>query len=189
MKPTLLPWILIPVVVAYLACWPFILVSCIDTVPGEEEVTTASSTLAPEEDSFVAAAERTMKRAADVDTYFYGDDHRNQFIRYRVLDLVYASLVICTNAFGNRIHKPSSMQRTNSYVIVHGGYWESVWNVDNALIDTLAPFLSSRGHVAVEVEYRRSDEVGGGWPGTNDDIVDALNMFASVQPKVWHNNS
>jgi acetyl esterase/lipase len=72
--------------------------------------------------------------------------------------------------------------QTNVYVIIHGGYWESVWNVDNALIDTMAPILAANGHLAVEIEYRRADE--GGYPGTNDDIVDALNTLIAQQPKV-----
>ncbi len=69
-------------------------------------------------------------------------------------------------------------------MVIHGGYWENVWNIDNALIHTLPPFLVQNGHYVCAVEYRRSEHVGGGWPGTNDDIVMALNTLHANQAKV-----
>lgn len=63
-------------------------------------------------------------------------------------------------------------------VVIHGGYWKNKFGLDdpygNAGTATLAPFFLSRGFSVVELEYRRRDHEGGGWPGTNDDIVLAL---------------
>ena len=46
------------------------------------------------------------------------------------------------------------------------------YNVDNAAIDSIAPFLVKRGYAACEVEYRRGSE--GGWPISNEDCLAAL---------------
>ena len=61
-------------------------------------------------------------------------------------------------------------------VIIHGGFWKQQYNIDGALIDTLAPFFASEGFVACELEYRRGrlDGGTGGWPITNEDINSAL---------------
>lgn len=61
-------------------------------------------------------------------------------------------------------------------VIIHGGFWKQQYNIDGALIDTLAPFFASNGYVACEIEYRRGrlDGGSGGWPVTNQDLNLAL---------------
>lgn len=63
-------------------------------------------------------------------------------------------------------------------VVIHGGYWKNKFGLDdpygNAGTASLAPFFRERGFAAVELEYRRRDHVGGGWPGTNQDILMAL---------------
>lgn len=63
-------------------------------------------------------------------------------------------------------------------VLIHGGYWKNKFGLDdeygNAGIITLAPFFSSKGYLPVELEFRRRDHEGGGWPGTNHDMLDAL---------------
>eukprot|EP01065_Artemidia_motanka_P031139 TRINITY_DN37365_c0_g1_i1.p1 TRINITY_DN37365_c0_g1~~TRINITY_DN37365_c0_g1_i1.p1 ORF type:complete len:264 (+),score=74.18 TRINITY_DN37365_c0_g1_i1:58-849(+) len=64
---------------------------------------------------------------------------------------------------------------------IHGGYWRKKYTIDNALFDTVAPDLAARGFVAVDVEYRRCGEAGGGWPGTNNDVLAALAMVPGLQ--------
>lgn len=59
-------------------------------------------------------------------------------------------------------------------ILVHGGYWKNKYTVDNAAMSTLPAALNAAGFAAVEVEYRRRDDEGGGWPGTCDDMVAAL---------------
>ena len=54
------------------------------------------------------------------------------------------------------------------------------YGIDNAAIDTLAPALAEDGWAVCEIEYRRVGEDGGGWPGTNDDILAALDSLNDV---------
>merc|ERR1719272_812533 len=59
-------------------------------------------------------------------------------------------------------------------VVLHGGFWKNKYNVDNAALDKFPAALKARGFITMEVEYRRRDHPGGGWPGTNDDAAAAL---------------
>lgn len=69
-------------------------------------------------------------------------------------------------------------------MILHGGYWKNRYGLDdeygNAGTISLAPFFVKCGFAAVEVEYRRRDHEGGGWPGTNEDILDAMRLLAEL---------
>jgi acetyl esterase/lipase len=60
-------------------------------------------------------------------------------------------------------------------VLIHGGFWRLPWGRD--LMLGLASDLVGRGFAAVNVEYRRLGEDGGGWPGTCEDIVSALSVL------------
>ena len=61
-------------------------------------------------------------------------------------------------------------------VIVHGGFWKQKYTMDSAAIETLAPALCTLGDNvgAVEIEYRRLGDEGGGWPGSVEDVVAAI---------------
>lgn len=67
-------------------------------------------------------------------------------------------------------------------VLYHGGYWKQQWTVDNTPINSVVPDLLCKGFGVVEVEYRRRDDEGGGWPGTNEDALLALNALQTVAP-------
>ena len=59
---------------------------------------------------------------------------------------------------------------------IHGGYWRARYGVAH-----LRPFcaaLASRGFPVASLEYRRLGELGGGWPGTLDDIESVLAALA-----------
>mmetsp|Transcript_8764 Transcript_8764/g.24069 ORF Transcript_8764/g.24069 Transcript_8764/m.24069 type:complete len:312 (-) Transcript_8764:52-987(-) len=70
-------------------------------------------------------------------------------------------------------------------VIIHGGYWKNRFGLDdeygNAGTASLAPYFLQRGFGAVELEYRRRDHPGGGWPGTNEDVVTAISLLAQLR--------
>lgn len=68
-------------------------------------------------------------------------------------------------------------------MLYHGGYWKQQWTVDNTPITSVVPDLLSKGFGVVEVEYRRRDDEGGGWPGTNEDALLALNALQAVAPR------
>lgn len=61
-------------------------------------------------------------------------------------------------------------------VLIHGGFWRLPWGLD--LMRPLAADLVGRGFAAVNVEYRRLGESGGGWPGTCQDVSAALQAAA-----------
>jgi acetyl esterase/lipase len=66
-------------------------------------------------------------------------------------------------------------------VLIHGGFWRLPWGRD--LMLGLASDLVARGFAAVNVEYRRLGEDGGGWPGTCEDIVSALGVMAGKRER------
>jgi acetyl esterase/lipase len=66
--------------------------------------------------------------------------------------------------------------------LYHGGYWKQQWTIDNTPITSIVPDLLKLGFAVVEVEYRRRDDEGGGWPGTNNDAMLALNSLPDVAP-------
>ena len=57
-------------------------------------------------------------------------------------------------------------------VLLHGGFWRVGW--DRTLMTLLADDLARRGIAAWNVEYRRVGDVGGGWPGTGEDVARAI---------------
>jgi acetyl esterase/lipase len=67
-------------------------------------------------------------------------------------------------------------------VLVHGGCWTKDFGGIGQLRN-MAGALATRGIAVWNVEYRRVDEDGGGYPGTYQDINAALDMLASQAPK------
>jgi acetyl esterase/lipase len=66
------------------------------------------------------------------------------------------------------------------FVILHGGYFKSKYGVENSCVDSLPSHLLRLGYAVCLVEYRRTGHVGGGWPGTNEDVYEALIKLADV---------
>lgn len=67
-------------------------------------------------------------------------------------------------------------------VVIHGGFWRDVWTRD--LMDGISADLTDRGWATWNIEYRRVG-MGGGWPGTLDDVaaaIDALDGLAHEHP-------
>ncbi|MEH0973398.1 prolyl oligopeptidase family serine peptidase [Micromonospora sp. CPCC 205546] len=54
-------------------------------------------------------------------------------------------------------------------VVVHGGFWRSGYDLRHT--DPLAVALAALGHPVAQVEYRRTGQPGGGWPGTLTDVL------------------
>lgn len=60
-------------------------------------------------------------------------------------------------------------------VLIHGGFWRTPF--DRKLMVPLAENLVGRGYAVLNIDYRRVGEVGGGWTGTFDDVVGALELL------------
>jgi acetyl esterase/lipase len=67
-------------------------------------------------------------------------------------------------------------------LLVHGGCWTSKFGGISQLRN-MAGALAARGIAVWNVEYRRSDEAGGGYPGTYHDMHAALDLLAAQAPR------
>jgi acetyl esterase/lipase len=53
-------------------------------------------------------------------------------------------------------------------ILVHGGCWLSAYDIQHTY--ALSTGLAQAGFNVWSIEYRRSGDIGGGWPGTYDDV-------------------
>ena len=67
-------------------------------------------------------------------------------------------------------------------ILIHGGCWLSKF-ADLEFMSPLATELLRLGFVTWNIEYRCSDQTGGGWPGTFRDIGSALDFLRVLAPK------
>jgi acetyl esterase/lipase len=79
----------------------------------------------------------------------------------------------------NLHHFGGESERSPVVVLVHGGFWRERW--DRTTATPLASDLAARGYLAWNIEYRRVGQVGGGWPGTLDDVAAAVDALADVE--------
>ena len=73
--------------------------------------------------------------------------------------------------FGD-LRLPSSDGPHPVVVVIHGGYWQAIYNLTHA--GHMCVDLAASGLATWNVEYRRLGDPGGGWPGTFDDVLRAL---------------
>ena len=67
-------------------------------------------------------------------------------------------------------------------ILVHGGCWIS--NFGN--VQSMAPLaeaLRAQGIATWNIEYRSIDNKGGGWPGTFQDVAQAVDFLRKIAPK------
>ncbi|MGN9775149.1 alpha/beta hydrolase family protein [Micromonospora sp. H33] len=57
-------------------------------------------------------------------------------------------------------------------IVVHGGFWRAEY--DRRHTGPLATALAALGHPVAQLEYRRTGQPGGGWPGTLTDILNGV---------------
>ena len=82
------------------------------------------------------------------------------------------------------VHLPEGEAVVPTLVVIHGGFWKNKYTVHAAAHESIAPAVKSLGWGVVEVEYRRRDSVGGGWPGSKDDIVAAIDGTMASFPRL-----
>ncbi|SDX49527.1 Acetyl esterase/lipase [Marininema mesophilum] len=76
---------------------------------------------------------------------------------------------------------PKSFGRSPIIIMIHGGFWQSKYGLE--LTDPLAIALTRRGYATWNIEYRRVGESGGGWTGTFDDVIDAINHLSKLEDR------
>ena len=67
-------------------------------------------------------------------------------------------------------------------IIIHGGCWISTF-ADLKNTAALSDALRNEGIATWNIEYRRIDNPGGGWPGTFQDVADAVDFLPSIAKK------
>jgi acetyl esterase/lipase len=63
-------------------------------------------------------------------------------------------------------------------ILIHGGFWRARYGL--SLMTGLARDLAERGIAAWNIEYRRIGDVGGGWPGTLQDVACAADYLRTI---------
>ncbi|MDB4915135.1 MAG: alpha/beta hydrolase [Gemmatimonadetes bacterium] len=70
-------------------------------------------------------------------------------------------------------------------VLIHGGCWQAQYDMKH--VSAVAAALVKEGVAVWTIEYRRVGDVGGGWPGTFDDVgraVDHVRALAAGHPRI-----
>ncbi|MEE6258382.1 alpha/beta hydrolase family protein [Plantactinospora sonchi] len=63
-------------------------------------------------------------------------------------------------------------------VVIHGGFWRVEY--DRQHTGPLAADLAVRGWPVAQLEYRRTGQPGGGWPGTFDDVLAGVSALPGL---------
>jgi acetyl esterase/lipase len=89
--------------------------------------------------------------------------------------------------FGD-LRLPKNSQRHPVAVVIHGGCWKSKHGDLIADLENTSPLSSALTQIGIatwNIEYRQTDNPGGGWPGTFEDVanaVDYLRVLAKSYP-------
>lgn len=78
------------------------------------------------------------------------------------------------NQFGD-LWRPKGEGLHPLVIMIHGGCWEAA-TAGLDIMDWAADDLRQRGYAVWNIEYRRIDQPGGGYPGTYDDVRAALDL-------------
>ena len=73
---------------------------------------------------------------------------------------------------------PESTVQRGLVILVHGGCWSNLYRLD--YMRAAGTALSQLGYAVWSIEYRSTGDDGGGWPGTYDDVVTAINFSKNL---------
>ena len=75
--------------------------------------------------------------------------------------------------------RPATTKSVPLIILIHGGCWLNEYAADH--VRPLASKLAERGYAVWSVEYRRVGDIGGGWPGSFEDILDSINKVRDLE--------
>lgn len=64
-------------------------------------------------------------------------------------------------------------------VLIHGGCWLNAYDINHTF--ALSTALAQAGYAVWSLEYRRTGDAGGGWPGTFSDIRDGIRHLRNLR--------
>ncbi|WP_154224066.1 alpha/beta hydrolase family protein [Marinicella rhabdoformis] len=79
---------------------------------------------------------------------------------------------------------PSSQEKQPLIVLIHGGCWLNAFGVDHAL--PMASALAQSGFDVWALEYRRTGDEGGGWPGSFEDVQAGIKFVNQLPGHINH---
>ena len=74
---------------------------------------------------------------------------------------------------------PDTSRARATVVFIHGGCWLNQFDIGYSRAWSSA--LAEAGFAVWSLEYRRTGDEGGGWPGTFEDIVSGINALTNVE--------
>lgn len=88
------------------------------------------------------------------------------------------------------LYRKASGQAQGTLIFVHGGCWSNRFDLQHA--ESFSQNTAEAGYDVWSVEYRRTGDPGGGWPGSLIDIVaavDRVHRDAPIEPVVLAGHS
>jgi dipeptidyl aminopeptidase/acylaminoacyl peptidase len=82
--------------------------------------------------------------------------------------------------FGHLYEPVDAQERVPLVVLVHGGYFSTRYAL--TIQTAIARLMAQRGTAVWNIEYRRTEEDGGIWPGPGRDTIAALRALDDVVP-------
>lgn len=75
-----------------------------------------------------------------------------------------------------RLWLPTTTDRQVTLIFIHGGCWLNEYDMTHTY--AFATALADAGYTVWSLEYRRTGDSGGGWPGTFADIQSGINFLS-----------
>ena len=70
-------------------------------------------------------------------------------------------------------------KNNGTVIFIHGGCWMNEYGINHSLAFSTA--LASAGYAVWSLEYRRTGDPGGGWPGTFKDVISGINKLSDLE--------
>ena len=77
-------------------------------------------------------------------------------------------------------HQPTGSEQ-KLLLLIHGGCWLNAYDIKHTY--ALSTALAQAGYTVWSLEYRRTGDVGGGWPGSLEDIESGIHRLETYSKK------